>query len=534
MTISHRTRRWAALAAALVFLDASLSFGNVWPTPAIRWRGELSIELAAGILALVAATRWFRAPSRTALAWLSALWIPLVIGRYAEVTAPALYGRDVNLYWDLRLMPDVVHMVTRVAPWWLILLVSATAALFLWLLYRGVRSAIGRIADAACDRRERRALAAFAALTVVVFVGERAIARDPEVRLTPAAVTQTYARQARLVTSALTGSKSLAGSPSMESDFAQVRGADVFLIFIESYGAVSFDRPRFAAGLAAGRARLDAAIRETHRRVASAYVESPTFGGGSWLAHLSLLSGIEVRDPDTNALLMMQNRDTLARSFSRAGFRTVALMPGLRQSWPEGRFYGFDEIYGADRLAYRGPEFGWFAIPDQFSLDRLDALEVSRPSRPPLFVFFPTISTHFPFSPTPPYQPDWRRMVNQRPYDGPDIVRAYAGEPDWTDFGPGYIGAMAYDLATIEGYLRKRADRDFVMILLGDHQPPAAVSGEAAPWDVPVHVIASRTAVIDGLLAHGFRSGLTPARPALTRMHALLPVLLDVFGDRTN
>ncbi len=72
------------------------------------------------------------------------------------------------------------------------------------------------------------------------------------------------------------------------------------------------------------------------------------------------------------------------------------------------------------------------------------------------------------------------------------------------------------------------------MILLGDHQPPAAVSGEAAPWDVPVHVIARRKHVLDGLLAHGFREGLTPLRPSLARMHALLPILLDAFGDRLN
>ena len=52
--------------------------------------------------------------------------------------------------------------------------------------------------------------------------------------------------------------------------------------------------------------------------------------------------------------------------------------------------------------------------------------------------------------------------------------------------------------------------------------------------DVPVHIIASRSAVIDGLVANGFRAGLTPARPTLTRMHALLPLLLNVFGPRTN
>ncbi|OLC51893.1 MAG: hypothetical protein AUH43_01460 [Acidobacteria bacterium 13_1_40CM_65_14] len=534
MTIINRTRRWAALCAALLFLDVSLTFTNVWPTPAIHWRGELSIELAVCLLAIACTTRWFRPPSRAMLGWLSAVWIVLVIGRYAEVTAPALYGRDVNLYWDLRLMPDVVAMVTRVAPWWLILLIVTTVVSFFWLLYRGLRWALHLVTDAMAHATERRALAGVAALTMALFVGERASARGTVERVTPAPVTYTYARQAQLVTAALSGSTSLAESPSMDSDFAGVKGADVFLIFIESYGAVSYERPEFAARLAASRARLDAAIRATDRDVVSAYVESPTFGGGSWLAHLSLLSGIEVRDPDTNALLMTQNRDTLARSFGRRGFRTVALMPGLRQSWPEGTFYGFDEIYGADRLAYRGPEFGWFAIPDQFSLDRLDALEVGRPSRPPLFVFFPTISTHFPFSPTPPYQPDWRRIATARPYDGPDIVRAYAGEPNWKDFGPGYVEAMAYDFATIEGYLRKRPDRDFVMILLGDHQPPAAVSGEAAPWDVPVHVIARRKHVLDGLLAHGFREGLTPLRPSLARMHALLPILLDAFGDRLN
>jgi Sulfatase len=529
-----RMRRWVELFAALLVLDVSLTFTNVWPTPAIHWRGQLSIELAVCVIALVAGSRWHR-PSPIALAWLSALWTALVIGRYAQVTAPALYGRDVNLYWDLHLMPDVAAMVTRVAPWWLIVTAVLFVAFCFWLLYRGARWAIRVVADASAQTAQRRALAVLGVLTVIVFAGERLAGRSADLdRITPTPVTHTYARQVQLAAAALASSHMLAASPLMDSDFGAVSGADIFLIFIESYGAVSFDRPEFAAGLAARRAQLEKAIRHTHRTVASAFVESPTFGGGSWLAHLSLLSGVEVRDPDTNALLMTQNRDTLARSFGRRGFRTVALMPGLRQTWPEGTFYGFDRIYGAEQLAYRGPEFGWFAIPDQFSLDRLDTLEVAQRSRPPLFVFFPTISTHFPFRPTPPYQPDWRRISTPRPYDGPDIVRAYAGEPDWTDFGPGYVEAMAYDFATIEGYLRERADRDFVMILIGDHQPPAAVSGEGAPWDVPVHVIASRKNVIDGLIANGFRTGLTPARPTLTRMHALLPLLLDVFGVRAN
>jgi hypothetical protein len=39
----------ARLAAALLILDASLTFQSLWPTPAVRWTGELSIEVAAGL-----------------------------------------------------------------------------------------------------------------------------------------------------------------------------------------------------------------------------------------------------------------------------------------------------------------------------------------------------------------------------------------------------------------------------------------------------------------------------------------------------
>src|SRR4029077_9920876 len=124
-------------------------------------------------------------------------------------------------------------------------------------------------------------------------------------------------------------------SPVMTSDLARVRGADVFLIFVESYGAIAYERPEIAPSLRAARAQFDHAIRPTHRDVVSAYVESPTFGGSSWLAHLSLMSGVEIRDPETNARLMRQDGEWLVRVFARHAYRTIALMPGLLQRWPE-------------------------------------------------------------------------------------------------------------------------------------------------------------------------------------------------------
>ena len=45
-----------------------------------------------------------------------------------------------------------------------------------------------------------------------------------------------------------------------------------------------------------------------------------------------------------------------------------------------------------------------------------------------------------------------------------------------------------------------------------------------------LHVIAGRPEVLDALRERGFRSGLTPARPSLGRMHTLLPILQEAFS----
>jgi hypothetical protein len=532
--MSARWLQGFALVAALLLLNASLTFHNVWPTPAISWHGEISVELAAYICccAVVASTR-LRSTSRVvSSAWLrfvTTIWLFLIIGRYADVTATALFGRDINLYWDLRFIPDVVSLLAKAAHSWLVLGAVTALTLVLVALYFAARWAIRTVTNAAISSSSRVPLLCISALALLLFSVDALGGHVPGVDFARP-VTLTYARQIGVAVRAMSGTTIVPASPSMTADLARVNGADVYLVFLESYGAVTFDRPEFAHGLAEARRRFEEAIRDTNRDVVSAFVESPTFGGNSWLAHISLMSGIEVRDPDVNAMLMAQKRDTIVTAFRRSGYRTIALMPGLWQAWPEGSFYHFDDIYGGERLDYRGPEFGWFDIPDEFALAKFDALEGEKPSRSPLFMFFPTISTHTPFRPTPPYQPDWSRMLTDRPFDEADLDRSFDQQADWLNLGPSYVDAISYTYATLSGYLRKNRDRDLVMILLGDHQPPALVSGEGAPWDVPVHVIASRRDVLERLVAKGFRWGLTPTRPVLSKMHALLPVLLDSFS----
>ena len=96
-SFSRSWRGWLALLASLFLLNASLTFENVWPTPRITWGNTLSFELAACVLILAVAHRW---AGRLARRVLPVIWIVLVAGRYLAVTAPGLYGREFNVYWD--------------------------------------------------------------------------------------------------------------------------------------------------------------------------------------------------------------------------------------------------------------------------------------------------------------------------------------------------------------------------------------------------------------------------------------------------
>ncbi|MGE0444205.1 MAG: sulfatase-like hydrolase/transferase [Vicinamibacterales bacterium] len=530
-------RRWAVLAGALALLNAALTFTNLWPTPMVRWKGDLSVELAAVVLLLALARPRGRVPSQSLLRLGAIVWVILVIGRYADVTVQGLFGREINLYWDSRHFGAVGEMLAAVANPWLVMAIVAAVVLVPVALYLPIRWALGHVTAAMGDAVTRRALRAMAVVALVLGTiqlprGEEPFAELPQFA-TP--VTPTYIRQARTLSRELSGiaRRVIPPAPPVASDFSRVQGADVFLVFLESYGATSWERPEYVEGLAHARARFMRALELSGREVVSAYAESPTFGGSSWLAHVSLLSGTEVRDGDTNMRMMAQTgRTTLLTAFKRHGYRTVALMPGLRTPWPEGQFYGFDAIYGWRDLEYMGPTFGWWDMTDQYVLAKLDAEEASQASRAPLFVFFPTVSTHAPFLPAPPYQPDWSRMLDRRPYPQDILLEAWGQPPDWLNLGPGYVKALAYTYDTLGGYMLWRPERDFVMVVVGDHQPPAVVTGDGASWDVPVHVIASRPALLEQLTrAHGFREGLEPAGPPVSRIDGLMPILLDAFGD---
>jgi len=516
------------LVLALVAVNLSLTFENVWPTPWVRPTLAVSPDLALVLLGLAL---WFERCGRVGRGLhrlLAALIVLGVVGRYAEVTAPALYGRPVNLYWDARHLPRVAAMLAAAAPPAVlagVVVAAGSALVVLW--------AAGRLAAAATlaglGRPRLRRLTAVVAGTALLLPPLAGAGLVPEGRVAQP-VAGVYGRQlAFLLSAALqaTGARALPSPRPVTSDLGRLAGSDLYVIFFESYGATVYDNSEYAEALAPAYARLERILARTGRGAASAFVTSPTFGGSSWLAHASLLSGVEVAEEGDYELLLTSRQETLVSRFRQAGYRTVALLPGLHKAWPEGAFYGFDRIYDAPMLDYQGPAFGWWGMPDQWSLACLHDREVRPARRPPLFVVFATMTSHFPFLPVPPYASDWARLCGPSPYAGVEgIVARLAEKVDWNAMGPVYVRTIEYNLDWLAGYLDGIAPENAVFVVLGDHQPAAQISGPGARWEVPVHVIGPGGALLDALRNGGFAPGLTPRRPALGSMPALRDLLL--------
>jgi phosphoglycerol transferase MdoB-like AlkP superfamily enzyme len=242
---------------------------------------------------------------------------------------------------------------------------------------------------------------------------------------------------------------------------------------------------------------------------------------------------MDLSDPRRHDLLLTTTRPSLVSVFRSHGYQTFGLYSSVSWDWPERAWYGYDVYIDGRDLDYRGPSFGWWNIPDQFAFGRFEQLYPRAPSAPPRFVFAPTINTHVPFGPVPPYQPDWQRLLGERPFDEAEAARALAVPIDWLDMLPAYQRLVDYTYRWIGGYLRLSPARDTVYVLLGDHQPTGNVSGDGASWDVPVHIISRDPRLLERFIAQGFAAGLEPPRTPLGGMHELTAMLLQAFGPVT-
>jgi hypothetical protein len=304
-----------------------------------------------------------------------------------------------------------------------------------------------------------------------------------------------------------------------------LRGKDVIVAFVESYGRSAVADPEFAsqvgALLDAGNRRLGAAGYASR----SAFLTSPVAGGGSWLAHATFLSGLWIDNQQRYQTLVSSDRLTLTRAFHRANWRTTAIMPGTTQAWPQAAFYGFDQVHDSRTLGYRGPNFSWSAMPDEYTLLAFERAEHARRDRAALMAEIDLTSSHFPWTPIPRLIA-WNNVGDGAVYhseaegDSPDVV--------WQDpaqVRSAYERSIEYSLNALISYVQTYGDDRLVLIFLGDHQPAPIVTGAGASRDVPITIVTRDRAVLNRISGWGWQDGLKPGPQA--------PVWpMDAFRDR--
>jgi len=312
---------------------------------------------------------------------------------------------------------------------------------------------------------------------------------------------------------------------------AGLRGKDVVVSFVESYGRSALEHPDLAPQISAVLDAGDQRLRAAGFASRSAYLISPTTTGGSWLAQATLLSGLWVDNQQRHDNLVTSDRVTLAGAFRQGGWRTVGVMPGITKAWPEGVFFGYDRIYTAPDLGYHGPKFAFDTVPDQFTLSVFQRSEYAAPGRGPLMAVIPLTSSHAPWTPVPRFI-DWAAVGDgSSGFGGAGVPADAVLRRDAAKMRADYRRSVEYTLTTLLSYVERYGDDDLVLVFLGDHQPASVVTGGSTSRDVPITIVARDRAVLDRMAGWGWQEGLKPGSQApVWRMDEFRDRFLSTFG----
>ena len=486
-----------------------------WLLPGGGGRTWLAAEAVAAValLAALPRNRW-----RRGAAWAAAT--ALLLGSalaFSDAVFRLSLGRALNLYLDIPLAADVGRLLSGVA--------GAGGALAAAVVLAGaallaVRLVTGLLQRSAVPGGRRGALAAAAAAVLAAALAGGAV--PPLGTYVAAPAVRQAADQARHALRMLNEREVFAAElAAAPEDYAAVpgllqrlRGRDVLLAFVESYGMSALDDPRYAPVLGP---RLDALAARTSAaglHLATGWLAAPTQGGQSWFSHLSLLSGLWVDNQLRYDLLLAGGRETLIDDFRRAGHRTAALMPANTLAWPEGERLGYDEIWTRRDIDYAGPALNWVTMPDQFTWSFLERRIRKSADPRPVFAELGLISSHAPWTPILPVLDDWDGIG-----DGAVFERwRGAGEAPhelWLDqerVREHFALSVDYAVHAATAYAERFVDASTLLIVMGDHQPAPLITGDDATRAVPVHAISGDAALIRPFLEWGFAPGARPGR----------------------
>ncbi len=473
------------------------------------------------------------------------IYIPLILVfvilrffRFGDVLMPLYFNRPFNLYMDTGYLPDLLHLLYHsfslpmIVGWGF--LSFMLLALTIWVIYASLRY----LHKCFASTRIRYSFWMITAVQVLL-VGSYVSSNYPSALPPPGtSVTQRFVDEVRFIKNLhqvksdglSTVQMSAAQVHQFEAPFKKLKNVDVHLFLIESYGFSLFTNPQLTRGFEPIAKRFSTNMQKTGFHVVSNCLRSSTFGGASWLAFGTLESGVWVSNQMQYNFLLNSEVRPLASYFNQAGYRTVSVMPGTTLPWPEGKFFSYARSYYAKDFGYKGPAFGWSPMPDQFVLDTIYRKELFQ-RKQPLFVRYVLISSHAPFHNQPAYIKDWDSIGDGAIYNHVKPVTYPINWPDLTNATEAYLRAIDYEFRVLRTYLSRYLREDSLIIIMGDHQPNAQITGENASWLVPVHIISKDHRLLEPFRRLGYREGITPHNPPqFRRMDTFMSDFLSAYS----
>jgi phosphatidylglycerophosphate synthase len=540
-------RTWRALRLAVTVLAVVLVWADLL-LPDRPWQLSAAAFVRIPVELLVVVAVALALPPRPRRIWAAIAGVLFTLLTFATFLNMAFYqfvNRGFNPITDwvsLRPAVDVIRDAIGANR-------TDLAIVALWvgliLLFVAITAATMHITTVAARHRRGsvRGLAALAAVWgVCAGLSLQLVAGSPVASTSAVALTVAQVRATRAALSdprhfeqAIRSADPQARIPA--SDLLSVlRGKDVVIVFVESYGQVAVRDSSMAPG-------IDAVLRQSQGSLAragwstqSAWLSSPTFGGISWLAHSTVQSGLWVNSTQRYAQLVTSHRFTLSDAFDKAGWHTVADDASDDPSWPAGkRFYHYDQLYNQFNVGYRGPKFSYAKVPDQYTYAKFQQLELG-PGHKPVMAEIDTVSSHSPWAPLPTMVP-WNKVGNGSIYD-PMPGR---GETPLSIFGnaskqrQAYGNSIKYSLQALTSWVTELNDPNLVLIFMGDHQPAGPVTNPGATHNVPISIVARDPAVFRQIASWHWTDGLLPSQSApLEPMSAFRNRFLAAFSTPTS
>ncbi len=505
--------RHAGMGPNWIALEALVLVGLFTWMPPGRWKSHLA-GLSGGLLAL------------------------LTLLALADALAHLSLSRSLNLYLDYPLARSVYHLVSGsisvpgaiLAAVALILALTALALLLRWLLL-------------GLGGQHQATLRAIATTSILVGIGGIvSLHAGPTLPNLPRAITPgmtlvldqiRFGRIAHVQREAFQSLLAHDAKTQTAVRLERLAGVDVIVGFIESYGVSALFDERYAPVVGARLDALGRRVDEAGLHMVSGTFNAPMFGGQSWLSHASLLSGLRIPNQMHYEFLLDTEREILVQDFQKTGHRTVAVMPAITRPWPQGRWFGYDEVFEAGDMDYIGPAFNWVTMPDQFTWWFFEN-SVRRNGDRPVFAKLALISSHAPWVPILPILDDWKTIGDGAVFRQWES-QGEAPESLWRSHDrvrEHFALSVAYALEVAGRYAAEFTDERTLLILLGDHQPARIITGPDPSPGVPVHVISGDPALLEPFRKRGFVAGAWPeSGNTETGMERFRTWLHDSYGE---